>query len=586
MGSWVWDVRDGTLTWSANLFRIAGLEPESLDPTMEDFFALVHPHDLERVQRMSAAAAELEQAPPMEYRLVRADGEVRHVLAQGRAARGADGELLRLVGTLTDISARQEQERELQRATRMLESAQEIANIGSWTWSPQDGEIRWTEQLYRITGVDRGEPLTIASFDELVHEDDRASLRASRARVLQGEDPSEELVTVRIVRPDGEVRSIEMSARQGPDGELAGVIMDVTERLRLERELRASRTLEATGRLAAGIAHDFNNLLTVVLANVAALAERAPSPELDEIGEAARSGAALVERLVAFGRASDRHPRVIELGALAADGVAWIQRVIGDDVVVEGALDGPVHVHADPSEIHRIMLNLALNARDAMPRGGTLRICLATEEGQAVLSFHDQGHGMSTRTLGRAAEPFFSTKADGWGAGLGLSTVYGIVRQLGGNVHLSSVPGRGTQVRLTLPLVAAPSAPRAAPAVPAPPAAGRTVLLVEDHPGVRRAIARQLQRAGHSVVQAGDAAEAVAALARAPVDIVVTDWLMPGGGGGGERVVDEVRSTYPAVPVLVITGHLPEGVEAGSPILEKPFAPAELLRRVAELTAR
>jgi PAS domain S-box-containing protein len=583
IGSWIWDPDGDALTWSPNLYRLFGFEPHSVEPTFDLFYRHVHPDDVERLRAEWASATATGLTPPVEYRVVRPDGVTRHMLARGQVVRDEGHEIVRLVGTLTDVTERVANRAELRRVQQMLESAQEIANIGSWSWDPVDGEIRWTDHLYRITGIAPGEPLTIASFDNLVHVDDRPLLQAARQRTLEGADLGKGMV-VRIVRPDGVVRWVEMAGRRHPDGSFDGVIMDVTDRRRLEDQLRAATTLEATGRLAAGIAHDFNNLLTVILANTSAVLADVERDELVEIQRSARSGASLVRRLLAFGRDREQQPRIIDLSLLVEDGANWIQRVIGDDVTVRAEVEAGLHVHADPSEIHRIMLNLALNGRDAMPDGGTLRVCLSSQDGQADITISDNGVGMDEETLALALEPFFTTKAAGRGTGLGLSTVYGAVRQLAGHMTITSEPGEGTRVQLTIPLVDAPTAP-ATEGEPSHIEATTSlrILLVEDDPGVRRSIARQLRGQQHHIFEAADANEAVHHLATEQLDLVVTDWSLPAGGGA--RVLAEINEKSPSLPVLVITGYLQDAVPPEVALLLKPFEPSELMQRIAALTS-
>ena len=579
LGSWVWDVATNQIEWSNNLFRMMGHEPQSFTPTLEDFFARIHPDDLERVKRTSAEVAANAVAPVMEYRIRRVDGTTWICLANGRAVRDGKGALIRMVGTLTDVTDLRRQHREHERIQRILASAQQIASIGAWSWLPETGQIRWTDELFAITGLARDAELSVKSFDNLVHPDDLPLLQAARRRVLSGElTPAEAMMTVRIVRPAGDIRWVEMAGRQGENGELIGIVADVTRRRRLEDELLKSRTLESTGRLAAGIAHDFNNLLTVVVANTKSLIEQGlASPEIQEIQDAALSGATLVEHLLAFGRHTDREPRIIDLSAHVEQASRWIQRVIGDDVRITCRLKPNVRIHADPAELHRVLLNLSLNARDAMTTGGTLRLELDREERSAVLRVGDTGGGMDRETLSRAADPFFTTKPEGEGSGLGLSTVYGCIRQLGGTMHIESERQLGTVVEIRLPLVEQAQPKKKHASIPA--TAERRplrVLLVEDNRGVRRALKRQLNHAQHLVQEAEDAQAALTLLREVQVDIVLTDWSMP--GGGGERLLREIRKGWPGLPVVVMSGFLPTTTTIDAPLLRKPFEPRTLLK--------
>ena len=448
VGSWAWDAGSGRISCSDNTYRLLGYEPGALPTEPEQLYASVHPDDLERIKACSATATLQDDPAPVECRIMKPDGSVRAFLAQWVPMRDAQGRVVRLVGTLTDLTARREREGELVRAWEMLEDAQQIAKVGSWTWAPCSGEVTWSNELYRIAGLPPGEPVDVETFDALVHPEDLPGLRKTRTRsVATGKTTP---TRVRLCRPDGEVRVVELRGRSisGAGGNsFVGVAHDITELHSLEQQLSWSKTMAAAGRLAAGIAHDFNNLLTVILTNAHELSRSQPHEKLEEIVAAVESGAELVRRLLVFGRRSDVEPRKIDLSAVVEDASRWIERLIGDDVAVKLELTTQATpVRADPGQLHQVLLNLATNARDAMPNGGRILITTALVEGDPQLvrlCVSDEGHGMSQETLDHALDPFFSTKRLGEGSGLGLSMVCRVVNELDGEVSLKISRRRG-----------------------------------------------------------------------------------------------------------------------------------------------
>ncbi|MEZ5966160.1 MAG: response regulator [Planctomycetota bacterium] len=375
----------------------------------------------------------------------------------------------------------------------------------------------------------------------------------------------------------------------------------------LELRLRRAQKLEAVGKLAGGVAHDFNNLLTAVQSYAEVVREDSGDEEVRaaalEILAAVDRGASLTRQLLTFSRQQVVSLATLDLTEVIADLASMLRRLLGADIVFNESHQGPAWVRADRSQLQQVLVNLAVNARDAMQRGGALTIAtsvtelageaaqeLAVEPGPYVeLSVRDVGIGMTPEVCARVFEPFFTTKAPGEGTGLGLATVYGVVRQSGGAIVLDSAPGQGTHVRIWLPRVAAPSTPTTATAAPEPaPATSATVLLVEDEPTIRDLVRHTLERHGYSVLAAADGAAArTAAHGHAgAIDVLVTDVVMPRMGGVElvRCLADEGRS----VPVLFLSGHTPDANPramgtAASAFLQKPFAREELLAAVAAL---
>ena len=402
-----------------------------------------------------------------------------------------------------------------------------------------------------------------------------------------------------------------------PDGSLSGVsalVRDITAQKRLQQQLLVAQKMEAIGRLSAGIAHDFNNLLTVVGGYSALLLgsrnEHDPDfADILEIHKAAEQASALTRQLLAVSRKQVAQPRALEVNSIVAEMDRMLRRVIGEDIDLETVLDPALGaVQADSGQLEQIVMNLVVNARDAMPDGGKLTIQTANLELQeplsvrksavapgeyVVLSVTDTGIGMDTETQDRIFEPFFTTKEAGRGTGLGLSTVYGIVEQCRGAIAVYSEPGQGTTFRIFLPRLA-PSEVESKVSAPFSPAAlparnSETVLVVEDEDGVRALICAILSRTHYTVLEAKNGGEALLLCEGHPknIDLMVSDITMP--GMTGVDLAGRVRALRPEMKVLFTSGYAERAVihqgvlQPGVPFLEKPFAPEVLTRKVREL---
>ena len=404
---------------------------------------------------------------------------------------------------------------------------------------------------------------------------------------------------------------------RNPDGRIIGAIAaisDITSRKEMEvalhsseAQLRETQKLEAVGRLAGGVAHDMNNALNAIIAFAdLALQEAGDNEGLrDDIGEirvAADRAAGITRRLLAFSRRQVLQPQVVEVNAIVNNVEDMLRRLVGEQVTLSLRLAPDAGwVKSDPAQIEQVILNLALNARDAMPEGGRLTIdtdVLHLEVEQAgefdiiapgdyaVLRIFDSGCGMTSDVLARAFEPFFTTKDMARGSGLGLPVVYGIVKQSGGQIRVHSELGKGTSVEIYLARVAEPALPESASGSAA---CDETVLLVEDEELVRKVVARILERAGYRVLVAGNGDEALAICERAPtlIDALVTDVVMP--GIGGRELAARVVERFPNLKVLFMTGYtddefLRRGIlDQGRAVLVKPFSPRDLLRRLREV---
>jgi PAS domain S-box-containing protein len=391
-----------------------------------------------------------------------------------------------------------------------------------------------------------------------------------------------------------------------------GIIEDITESRRIgealvqsEERLRQAQKMEAVGQLAAGVAHDFNNLLTVIGGHASMLLEelREDDPmycDVSEIRHAATRAAGLTRQLLAFSRRQVLQPKLVQVNAVIEGLVPMLRRLIGEDIAIECRLAAPLPaVNADPGQLEQVIMNLAVNARDAMPGGGTLlletREVIQTHGDSGLpadfveITVQDTGTGMSREVLQHLFEPFFTTKEPGKGTGLGLATVYGIITQSGGQVNVSSTAGAGSTFRIRLPATAG-TAPedRLDPLVSSKPATG-TILVVEDDPAVRNLASRVLERAGYRVIPAASASEALE-LARAQpdgFDLLLTDMVMP--EMNGRQLAGILTAANPALPVLFMSGYtdddiLRRGLTAhGAKFLQKPFTPVALIDAISEL---
>jgi two-component system cell cycle sensor histidine kinase/response regulator CckA len=427
------------------------------------------------------------------------------------------------------------------------------------------------------------------------------------------------VVEATVLTRSGGERLIEWrnTLQRGGDGALVGTVSsgaDITERRALEEQYRQSQKMEAIGLLASGVAHDFNNMLTVILGFTEFVTAELPresrhAQDLGEVIRAAQSAANLTRQLLAFSRQQVLNAAPLDLNGLITDMAAMLGRLIGEHIEIALTLapDLPMSV-ADRGQIEQVIMNLVVNARDAMPGGGRLTIettKLALENSSfhreevvpgdyVQLAISDTGAGMTTDTQRRLFEPFFTTKEKGKGTGLGLSTSYGIVKQSKGHIAVYSEPDLGTTFKVWLPCAPpGAAATTAAPAVPVHGArASGTVLLVEDETGVRLLSRRILERGGYRVLEAsnGDAAERIFAEHGATIDLVVSDVVMP--GCGGPELVARLRIQAPALRVLYMSGYAEQsaarhaGIDRGAPFIEKPFTTAGFLRDVGAALAR
>ena len=495
---------------------------------------------------------------------------------------------------------------ELEAARDSLEFALEAAGMGSWDLDVASGDIRRSPRHDEIFGY--GEPQSYWSVERLIGHVDPAQRDEIAAALTDAARTGSLDVECAIQGADGSRRWISKKGRMRYDADgaperLTGVVADITTRKEADAQLAQAQKMDAIGQLTGGVAHDFNNLLTPIVGSLDLVRRRHKDDERTQrmvsgAMQAAERAATLTQRLLAFARRQALQPKAVDVGALIEGLVDLIRRSLGPTikVTIEVADDLP-SARVDPNQLELALLNLAINARDAMPGGGQLTVTVGgatVDERNAIglsagryvrILASDTGIGMDKATLARATEPFFSTKGVGKGTGLGLSMIHGLAAQSGGTLTLSSEPGRGTRVELWLP------ATQEEPAVVAdhrnePVTARRAakILLVDDEDIVRFATADMLRDIGYQVVEAASGSQALAAIrGGVDVDLLVTDYLMPGITGAA--LISELRATGHHLPALLITGYAAAGedVPADVPRLAKPFRQVDLAARVDDL---
>ena len=484
------------------------------------------------------------------------------------------------------------------------------------SWYEDDAVADCNPVLAEMYGIQAGYTLVQIPLTRLYPPEDPASAQVLQAFVARGHRCSG--VETREHRngdpPRIYTHDLIGIIEEGKLRRIWGTRRDVTLERSLDERIAQSQRLESVGRLAGGIAHDFNNLLTVILADTESIQGRAGAEdaEVREIEAAARRAAELTRQLLAFSRGQVLRPSVLDLNEIITSFESMLRRVIGEDIDLRLRLaDALDPVEADPAQIERVIMNLVVNARDAMPNGGTLELRTEVVEidedyvqnrpgvrtgRHVLLSVSDTGVGMTEDVRRNAFEPFYTTKPKGRGTGLGLASVYGVVRQSGGDISLYSEPGQGTIVKIFLPSAAAGQVSRTAAPVTAEsssPAQGGTVLLVEDDPAVRKLVSRSLGVLGFHVLEVPDGIAALQKVTELDgrVDVVLTDMVMP--GMSGIDLVTRLREKWPTIGVVMMSGYTgdtyveAEGFPRDVGFLEKPFAVADLRRTIRNaVTAR
>ncbi len=620
MGSWdldvaTWDLRASD-QFKANFGRDTA-EAFSYD----DLLSSIAAEDLGRMRQCVFESIATGADYVIEYRAIWPDGSRHWIDARARVLRDATGRALRMVGVTSDITQRKTAEAQRERLLVALDAERErtqealsgeraLSGLLS-TGVPAgivayDTHLRvtiWNPVMERLFGVASADAHG-RQLADLIGDGSRDAIERRLFAVL--DDRAEPVEEMEFHAASGAtvILQSQYSPLRGGDGRPiggAGFFLDVTERRRAEEQLRQSQKMETIGQLTGGVAHDFNNLLAAIQGSLELLRKRMPDDAtahryIDAALQGARRGASLTSRLLAFARRQDLNPVATDMAQLLEGMRSLVDRSIGPLVVVVYDMAGGLPpARVDPNQLELAVLNLAVNARDAMPDGGTLTIgldkraadgALGLDGDFLIVSVADTGTGMDAETLASAIEPFFSTKELGKGTGLGLSMVYGLAEQLGGALHLRSTLGAGTTAELWLPISQAKAAPAPpAQAVEATLPALR-ILVVDDDALVAMGTIDMLEDLGHAVIEAYSGQQALDVLARGEaVDVMVTDFAMP--GMTGVELARQARELHPGLPILLATGYadLPSG-SSDLPRLPKPFQQSEIAGRLADLFAR
>lgn len=539
----------------------------------------------------------------------RKDGSVVILAQSGRAVHDENGKLLHYEGIAEDITERKRAEEALRQSEERYRDLVENAHDIIYSHDLNENYTSINNAGEKITGYTREEVLAL-SLDAIVAPEYLDKAREMLRRKLAGDDVT--AYELEIVAKDGRRIAIEANTKlvfhDGVPVGVQGIARDVTERRQLEDQLRQSQKMEAIGQLAGGVAHDFNNLLTAINGYSSLALQRISEDHpirnyLEEVKKAGERAANLTRQLLAFGRKQILQPLALNLNDIITDMNKMLRRLIGEDVQLTAKLATDLNrITADPGQIEQVLVNLVVNARDAMPRGGNLTIETVNVEfdrayinkhvgvqpgSYVMLAVSDTGEGMTDEIRERIFEPFFTTKAKDKGTGLGLSTVYGIVKQTGGSIWVYSEPGHGTSVKIYLPQLRS-SADQAEILTTDDtlPQGSETVLLVEDEDVVRGLTRQILEQAGYNVLEAMRGEEAIRLCLESsrPIDLLLTDVVMP--ETSGKEVADRLSSLHPGLKVLFMSGYTDEAIvhhgvlDANVEFIQKPFTPASLARKV------
>ena len=605
IGYWNWDVLTDEQVWSVTCKALLGLPPESA-ANFDVLIKSVHPDDRTKLWSAINHAIEEKKEYSCEFRVVWPDGSMHWQAARGRVSHDDTGRITRMIGIAIDIDDQKATETRLRLHTAALEAAANAIVITDST-----GSILWVNQAFTdLTGYGREEsvgqnPRMLKSWEHGHSFYDNLWSTIKSGHVWRGE--------VRNRKKDGSVYTEDMTITPlcSPSGEITQFIaikQDATEKKKLEAQYRQAQKMGAVGRLACGVAHDFHNILGVITGYCEISLEKLDPEQtvathLRKIKAAANRAASLTKQLLTFSRQQVVYPRIIDLNTIVRNMEEMMRRLVGDDVSISVKETTPLWcMKADVGQVEQILMNLAVNARDAMPEGGQITIetrNVELDEGYrrkhepvqpgryVMLCISDNGSGMDETTKARIFEPFYTTKEPGKGTGLGLSTVYGIVKQSGGYIWAYSELGKGTTFKLYFPCVSeVPEALSQPTKYFAPCGGSETILLVEDDEAFRDVTAVTLRNAGYTVLEAGNAQMALelAAKHRETVHLLLSDIVLP--QTSGVQLFALLRASALDLKVILMSGYATEMLARHDPIppdvifIEKPFTRDSLLSTI------
>ena len=602
LGSWMWDIEEGRVTWSDQLYQIYGVRRGDFAGTLDDFVRRIHEDDRATVREEVARALQSGQGFRIKERIMRPSGEMRYLQSCGEVVKDDNGKPIKMLGICQDVTERTKAEnalRDSEEQHRLL--VKSVTDYAIFMLDARGAVVSWNAGAERIKQYS-AEEIIGRHFSTFYTPEDRARDEPDRALKAAAQHGRYEAEGWRM-RKDGTRlwSTVVLDAIHDDDGRLIGfakITRDITERreaqIELEKtreQLAQSQKLEAIGQLTGGIAHDFNNLLMIVSGNAQILRRRLTDPQVlrsvDAIHAAAGRGESLTRQLLAFSRRQKLNPVVIDLGERLSNMREMLHSSLrGDiDLIIDVAPDAWL-VEADVAELELAILNVAVNARDAMPEGGSFTISIRNTrlaptaavhplEGDFVaLSMTDTGSGISPEHMSKVFDPFFTTKPVGKGTGLGLSQVHGFALQSGGAAHIASEIGQGTTITIYIPRnhSSQPTPTKTARLEPERPGEGR-ILLVEDDIEVARTTSSLLEDLGYDVVHEENATDALARLEHDDViTLVLSDIMMP-GGMDGLALAREVSGRYPDIPVLLTSGYSEALLvaELQFPVLRKPY---------------
>lgn len=610
---WDWDLITHALWWSEGFETLFGFRRDEVESTIDSWISRIHSEDRQAVvDGVHQAIDRGDLSWSGEYRFARRDGSYAYVLDRGRVIRDSAGKAIRMVGGMTDLTDRKQAEDELRLHNRAIQAASQGILITDPN-QPDNPIIFVSAGFERMTGY-RAEEVQGQNCRLLQGKDTNpATVAEMRTAIAQQQTCSVEILNY---RRDGAPfwNQLTISPVVDDGGELThfvGVQTDVTARRALEEQFRQAQKMEVLGQLAGGVAHDFNNLLTIIIGYSDHVLDMLPAdaPVVEMIAEVRKAGeraSKLTRQLLILSRQQVMEPRLVDLNQIVGDTEKMLRRLIGEDVQLNTRLlPNLKNVHADPGQLEQVVLNLAVNARDAMPQGGKLTIetqhvqldeddC-RTDAGLSageyvLLAVSDTGGGMDEATRAKIFEPFFTTKDPGKGTGLGLATVHSIVKQWRGHIAVTSEPGQGATFSIYLPVATETSDKRHRPqAKKGMPAGTETILLVEDDVAVRELAARTLRKCGYHVLEAGNGQEALEMLRRdlLPIDLLISDVVMP--LLGGRALAEQVNQLQPDCRVLFISGYTDDAVirhgvtDAELSFLQKPLTPTSLAQKARQV---